>query len=415
MLATSVLTREVDKQASVPAGQNGGRGRGRGRGPSILGQMSDRIIAITVIVTVIFFAPMSFTYFFDETRTSNLQDKILAVLASPEFAYGKESGQKDADGQVLVLLRNIYAMLPHTLSGATAIIIGLAQFNRTFQFKYPVIHRNTGRLYGLCAMTICWSSASFLIDTIPRHDVFSGEFFALILSLLALGLFVTMVLAVYAIWNGDIGSHREFMTLNYSLMLSAPVLRIFWITLARTWGETKWVANLYSSIFAGPFLIGTSILYLRQHHTRPANKTLTSPKFHLATIAVGLAGLLFLAPRLSSFDQWSYRPTASFWAVVPQWTFQAISFTVLAERAKRHNDQRAYTAWKTYQNGIISGPAFAVGIYYFSRDVLRAPDEIMGLCTFNGGWLTGLFTSFLIYVLSTSTFANPNNRAVKAR
>lgn len=99
----------------------------------------------------------------------------------------------------------------------------------------------------------------------------------------------------------------------------------------------------------------------------------------------------------------------------PSMDFPSRQLTVLAERAKRHHDERAYTAWKTYQNGIISGPAFAVGIYYFSRDVLRAPDEIMGLCTFNGGWLTGLFTSFLVYVLSTSTFAKPSNRAVKAR
>ncbi|GAD99702.1 hypothetical protein ANI_1_1908144 [Paecilomyces variotii No. 5] len=413
MLATSVLAREVDKQATEPAGQYGGR-TGRAPIPG-LGQISDKVLAITVFVTVVFFAPMSFTYFFDESRTSNLQDKILAVLASPEFAYGKESGQQDADGQVWVLVRNLYAMLPHTMSGAVAIVLGLAQFNRTFQFKYPVIHRNIGRLYGLCAMTICWSSTSFLIDTIPKHDVFSGEYFALILSLLTVSVFLTMVLAVFAIWNGDIGSHREFMTLNYSLMLSAPMLRICWIVLARTWGETKWVINLYSSIFTGPFLIGTSIFYLRQHHTRPTNVTLTSPKFHLAVIGAGVAGLLFLAPRLSRFDQWSYRPTASFWAVVPQWTFQAVSFTVLAERAKHRNDQRAYTAWKTYQNGIISGPAFAVSTYYVCRDVLHVPDEIMGLCTFNGGWLTGLFASFLLYVLFTSTFANPNNRTVKAR
>lgn len=211
--------------------------------------MSDRILAVAVFVTVIFFAPMSFTYFFDETHTSNLQDKILAVLASPEFAYGRESGQKDADGQFLILLRNLYAMLPHTMGGAVAIVLGLAQFNRTFQFKYPVIHRNIGRLYGLCAMTICWSSTSFLIDAIPTHEVFSTECFALILSLLVVGLFLTMVLAVFAIWNGDVGSHREFMTLNYSLMLSAPLLRICWITLARTWGETKWVAYLRRALF----------------------------------------------------------------------------------------------------------------------------------------------------------------------
>lgn len=98
----------------------------------------------------------------------------MAVLVSPEFAYGKDSGHKDADGQFLILLRNWRTMVPHTMNSSVAIVLGLAQFSRTLQFKHPVVHRYIGRLYGLFAVIISWSSLSFLFDTISKNDVFSG-------------------------------------------------------------------------------------------------------------------------------------------------------------------------------------------------------------------------------------------------
>lgn len=172
---------------------------------------------------------------------------MLAVLVSHEFAYGRGSGHisGDINGHVLVFLRNLRVMFPHTIAGSVAIVVGQAQFNSTLQFKYPMIHRYLGRLYFLCAMIICWSTASFLIDTIPTNEVFSGRPFALILSMLGFAVFTTMLCAIYAIWNGDIGSHREFMTLNYSYMLSAPMLRVAGITLGQFWGTTKFIINLY--------------------------------------------------------------------------------------------------------------------------------------------------------------------------
>lgn len=92
-----------------------------------------------------------------------------------------------------------------------------------------------------------------------------------------------------------------------------------------------------------------------------------------------------------------------------------ISFTLLTKRARRPGDQCAYTAWETYQNGMISAPAFAVISYHIARDVVSASDGVMGLCTLNGGWVLGLSFSYTVYVFATSTFANLNNRAVKAR
>lgn len=58
---------------------------------------------------VILFAPLSFTYSLDQPHTSNLSDKVLAVLISPEFVYGKGSGTLFDDnwGQIRVSLPNL--------------------------------------------------------------------------------------------------------------------------------------------------------------------------------------------------------------------------------------------------------------------------------------------------------------------
>lgn len=88
------------------------------------------------------------------------------------------------------------------------------------------VHRYIGRLYGLCADTISWSSLSFLFGTIPKNDVFRT---AVCYDLIASVREYHHHQALLAIRKCDIGSHREFMTLNYSLMLSAPVLRIGWL------------------------------------------------------------------------------------------------------------------------------------------------------------------------------------------
>lgn len=90
----------------------------------------------------------SFTYSLDETHTSNPSDKVLAVPISPDFAYGQRSGtlSDNNGGQIRVYLRHFAATFSHTNAGSVGIVLGLAQFNTTLQFKYPAIHRFLGML-----------------------------------------------------------------------------------------------------------------------------------------------------------------------------------------------------------------------------------------------------------------------------
>ncbi|OOO07122.1 hypothetical protein OAory_01093250 [Aspergillus oryzae] len=343
-----------------------------------VGLVYKRAVQVMVTVIVIFFAPLSFTYFFDKTHTSNLSDKVLAVLISPEFGYGAGSGtMSDVNGsQMIVYLRNLTAMFPHTIAGSIAITVGLVQFNATIQFKYPVIHRWLGRLYALCAVII--------------------------------------TCAIYAIWNGDIGTHREFMVLNYAFMLSAPIPRVQWITLGRLWGENKYIVNLYSSIFSGPFLVAASIFYLRQRHVRPSNPLLTSLNARLTAAASGFLGLLFLLTKGPSITGGSH-PKAFWLTLVPQLTFYMTLFTAFARAAKRRGDMRSYTAWVTYQNGLISAPLWSVFVMYMARDRMGCSEESLGMITVSGGVNQGLFISFMVYVFATSNLRNPAIRSVKSR
>ncbi|GKZ30063.1 hypothetical protein AbraIFM66950_007671 [Aspergillus brasiliensis] len=368
-----------------------------------------------VTVMVIFFAPLSFTYFFDETHASNLSDKALAILVSPEFAYGEGSATlSDTNGgQMRIYLRNFTAMFSHTIAGSIAIVIGLAQFNTTLQFKYPAIHRFLGRLYTLCALIISWSSSSFLADAMPGKEVFSGDPFAFTLLSLSLGLLGTLASALYAIWNSDMDSHREFMVLNYAFMLSAPVLRVEWMILGRVWGETKYIINLYSSIFSGPFLIMVSIFYLRQQHRRPSNSVLLSSKFRVTVTVCGLLGLLFQIIQGPPFHGGPY-PRAFFLALGLPLSCYATLFVILARAAKRRGDIRSYTAWITYQNGLISAPLWSVLVLYISREVLGFSEESLWMITVTGGVALGLFISFLVYVFATSNMANSSQHTVKS-
>ncbi|RAQ40659.1 hypothetical protein AFGD_009001 [Aspergillus flavus] len=381
-----------------------------------VGLVYKRAVQVMVTVIVIFFAPLSFTYFFDKTHTSNLSDKALAVLISPEFAYGAGSGtMSDVNGsQMIVYLRNLTAMFPHTIAGSTAITVGLVQFNTTLQFKYPVIHRWLGRLYALCAVIISWSSMSYIADAMPTKEVFSGDPFAYILSSLSISVPITMACAIYAIWNGDIGTHREFMVLNYAFMLSAPIPRVQWITLGRLWGENKYIVNLYSSIFSGPFLVAASIFYLRQRHVRPSSPLLTSPNARLTAAASGFLGLLFLLTKGPSITGGSH-PKAFWLALVPQLTFYMTLFTAFARAAKRRGDMRSYTAWVTYQNGLISAPLWSVFVMYMARDRMGCSEESLGMITVFGGVTQGLFISFMVYVFATSNLVNRALRSVKSR
>lgn len=374
--------------------------------------MSPRTLGTLVTLMVVFYAPQAFTYFFtDLDHPVTWTDRIMSLTVSDKFAYGKGSGHGAHEA---VLLRNYAAMLSHSITGSVAIVLGLAQFNQTLQFRYPVVHRNLGRLYYLCAMFITWSSSSFLYDTIPKNQVFSGETFGLILATLAFSTFTTMNLAVYAVWNHDIRSHREFMALNYSLMLSAPLLRVFWIVIGQFWDETKSTINLYSGVLAGPFLLTAPMFYLRRRYSRPANSVLIGSKIRLAAAVSGLIGLLYLIPKLPALDEWDYK-TATLVSVIPQWTFEAVIFTVLAQTAKRRGDMGAYTTWVTFQNGLLCGPAWGVLAYHLCHNQWGFSAGSIGLSTVFGGWNAGLFFSYMVYVFSTSTFANPYNRTIKAK
>lgn len=76
---------------------------------------------------------------------------------------------------------------------------------------------------------------------------------------------------------------------------------------------------------------------------------------------------------------------------------------------------RSYTAWVTYQNGLISAPLWSVFVMYMARDRMGCSEESLGMITVSGGVTQGLFISFMVYVFATSNLGNPALRSVKSR
>jgi hypothetical protein len=71
-------------------------------------------------------------------------------------------------------------------------------------------------------------------------------------------------------------------------------------------------------------------------------------------------------------------------------------FSALAHAARRRGDMRSYTAWKTYQNGLISAPIWCVVTLFIARDGMGCSEESLGMITSVGGVTQGLFASFFM-------------------
>lgn len=88
-------------------------------------------------------------------------------------------------------------------------------------------------------------------------------------------------------------------------------------------------------------------------------------------------------------------------------------FIALARAAKNRGDMGSYTAWITYQNGLISAPMWSVIVLYVAPHVFGFSEESLGIITVTGGAVQGLYNSFLLHVFATSKLVNRGRHTVK--
>ncbi len=164
--------------------------------------------------------------------------------------------------QHTVYMNSRVSMLIHTVAGVTAIILFALQFYTPFRKKYPDIHRTIGKVLFTIVFISMMGSMSFLIATGPQKS-FDGLPFYLQLWLLALGTLFSITLGAIAISKKQIKMHQAAMIFCFTLLLSAPVLRVEWLFIGGFTHVTHQVSNFFSALIFGYLAVPSAIAATR--------------------------------------------------------------------------------------------------------------------------------------------------------
>jgi uncharacterized membrane protein YozB (DUF420 family) len=176
---------------------------------------------------------MEYTWRLFHPGSPGLWDHTYAAIVDQSEAYGSGSIH---DVQADIYPAHRVILLFHTTAGGVAIMLFAAQFSARFRRNLRR-HRVVGRTAATIALVGMVGSFAYLISVGPA-DTFDGPGFYLQLWALGLGTFLSVSLGVVAAVKRQITMHQPLMALAFSLLLTAPLLRIGYLVLGRAWPET---------------------------------------------------------------------------------------------------------------------------------------------------------------------------------
>ena len=147
----------------------------------------------------------------------------------------------------------VTAFYLHISGGGLAMLTGWFQFWGRLRSERPTIHRRLGLIYWISILLISGPASVYL--GIHANGGFAGQAGFTILGIMWL---LTTFMAIRAIRNKEIRSHRDWMTRSYALTLAAFTLRLYMPVLIGVFGLTFdeayvgvswlcWVPNLILS------------------------------------------------------------------------------------------------------------------------------------------------------------------------
>jgi uncharacterized membrane protein len=215
----------------------------------------------TVFIVVCgIYAVFAFDYFISfAAGRDSLWLRLMATLVSEPFAYGPGSVHADQHEAYTEALR---FMLMHTTTAAIALALGPFQFITAIRQRVPALHRAMGKIYLMAMLLSTFGNMGYLWMT-SFERVYSGGPFAVGLWGLDLMVLLTGGLAYAAIRQRDIPRHRAWMAYNFSLLLTAPVLRILWVLYGLGMPElTQAEGNLAITTYLLPLCAMVGLLWL---------------------------------------------------------------------------------------------------------------------------------------------------------
>jgi len=109
----------------------------------------------------------------------------------------------------------------HFVAGGLVLIVGALQFSAALRRRRPRLHRWLGRIY--VGGVLAGATAGFYL----AFFAFGGIVARLGFGLLAVGWFVTTLLAFVHIRRRQVLEHQRWMTRSYALCLAAVTLRVY--------------------------------------------------------------------------------------------------------------------------------------------------------------------------------------------
>lgn len=367
-----------------------------------------RVAGVLIVVMVVFYAPLAFTYFLNGPTSHRLQDHVLDVLVSPAFAFGLGSGN---DANVRTFLTTYSTMWFHSISGSLALVCGTVQFSSKLRARVPRLHRIMGRIYVASALIVALLGLSYLLQT-PDREVFAGQAFAEALYLAGLGTITATVFAFVAIRRRNVVAHRELMTLSYAMIWTAPMLRIYWALVAQVWHTTKEMLTISGGVVEGAILFTGAIVYIRglPGNERRTSSPLASRRLLALAVIVSLVAIGAAVPAVRATD-WAETPawfdpgwTPLVAVLVVPYLVQTAFFAQRAWAASRRGDEAAHVAWRTYLLAAAASPAASGAVVWFAHVVHDAP---LTQAWWAGGlgWVGLLFFAVLGHALLTTRAA----------
>lgn len=176
---------------------------------------------------------------------SGLVLTLLAEVSSPIYAYGQHGLSEPLIHYATMPKANGIVLSVHNVLGGICMLFGALQFWPAFRRRFPTWHRVFGTVYLLAAQSAMVASMVYLSRT-PVADIYDQLTFYIGLWGLAIGVTVSLWMAVYSMLRKQIAQHQAWMCINYGMLLTAPVQRYGWLVFGMASPELRQLEGNYA-------------------------------------------------------------------------------------------------------------------------------------------------------------------------
>lgn len=162
------------------------------------------------------------------TEHVGLMVTVLNKVTSPTYAFGEQGLSEAALFYATMPTFNGQVLSAHNVLGGTCMLFGALQFWPAFRRRYPLWHRAFGAVYLLAAQSAMIAAMVYLVRT-PVASIYDQLTFYVGLWGLAIGVTLSLWMAVYSMLRKQIAQHQAWMCLNYGMLLTAPIQRFGWV------------------------------------------------------------------------------------------------------------------------------------------------------------------------------------------